>query len=70
VARRIRAGKHDARLRSILIALEDVKKPMALIVADRDEATVALILRTTPGLTKDQATVAALLTAIRMGRRG
>lgn len=68
--RRIRAGRFDYRYRATLIALEDAHKPMSRIILDRDEATVALILRTTPGLTKDEATVAALLTAVRMGRRG
>lgn len=68
--RRIRAGRFDYRLRPLLFALEDVRKPMSLIVAERDEATVAFILKTTPGISKDEATVAGLLTAIRMGRRG
>jgi hypothetical protein len=75
LARRVRAGRHDGWLRPILTALRDMRRPMALIVAERDEATCALILRTTPGLMglpeKERAEVAAaLMTAVRMGRRG
>jgi hypothetical protein len=75
LTRRIRAGKADGRLSAILTALRDVRRPMALIVAERDEATCALILRTTPGLMglPDQSrheVAAALMTAVRMGRRG
>jgi hypothetical protein len=70
LARRIRAGRCDKRLRAVLLALEDLARPMSLIVAERDEATVALIMRTTPGLAHDDATAAALMTAVRMGRRG
>lgn len=75
LARAIRAGKADNRLAAILTALRDMRRPMALIVAERDEATCALILRTTPGLMglpeRERGEVAAaLMTAIRMGRRG
>lgn len=72
LARRIRSGRHDGRLRDIRTALRDTARPMALIVAERDEATCALILRTTPGVTAENREVvaAAILTGVRMGRRG
>jgi hypothetical protein len=75
IVRRIRAGYCDKRLRAIMAALRDLHRPMALIVAERDEATCALILRTTPGLQglpveAQRAVADALATAVRMGRRG
>jgi hypothetical protein len=75
LARRIRLGFCDKRLRAIVTALRDVPRPMSLIVADRDEATCALIMRTTPGIDAmgddDRRNVAAaIMTAVRMGRRG
>jgi hypothetical protein len=70
LARRIRAGKHDAKLRPILMALEDTPRPIELIVADRDEATVAFLLKQTPNLPRTPEVAAALFTAVRMGRRG
>jgi hypothetical protein len=70
LARRIRAGKCDKRLRAIVHALRQAHLPMQLIEAERDEATVALILRTTPGLEVNDAVVAAIVTGVRMGRRG
>lgn len=75
MARRIRAGLHDKRLRAIVIALRDTARPMTAIIAERDEATCALIMRATPGLeglTLEQkvAVAAALMTAVRVGRRG
>lgn len=73
--RRIRAGYCDKRLRAIVAALHDLHRPMAAIVAERDEATCALIMRTTPGIAElppesREAVAAALATAVRMGRRG
>lgn len=73
--RRIRAGYCDKRLRAIVAALSDLHRPMAAIVADRDEATCALIMRATPGIAQlppeaRVAVAAALATAVRMGRRG
>lgn len=70
IARRIRRGCCDARLRAIVTALRRVHLPVALIEAQRDEAAVALILRASPGIERNEATAAALLTAVRMGRRG
>lgn len=66
----IRAGWLDRRVRATITALRDVKRPMALIVAERDEATVALVMRTSPHLPQTEEVAAALLTAVRMGRRG
>lgn len=70
IARRVRAGLCDWRLRAILAALHDLAKPVSLIVAERDEATVAMIMRASPGIAQDEATAAAILTAVRVGRRG
>jgi hypothetical protein len=70
LARRVRAGKHDRLLRVVMHALRDLNRPVQAIVAERDEGTVALILSTAPGIPRDEATAAALLTAVRMGRRG
>ena len=75
LARRVRAGQCDGRLGAIITALRDMARPMSLIVADRDEATCALIMRTTPGIMalpeKERRYVAAAIaTAVRMGRRG
>lgn len=70
LVRRIRAGLCDWRIRGIVAALRDLAKPHSVIVADRDESTVALIMRTTPNLPRTDSVAAALLTAIRVGRRG
>lgn len=73
--RAIRAGWCDRRLRAIVAALRDLHRPMHLIVAERDEATCALVMRTTPGVMAlggdERAVVAdAVMTAVRIGRRG
>lgn len=75
VIRRVRAGWVDGRLRVIVSALQDTVRPMTLIVAERDSATAALVLRTSPGLgalarEQREAVAGALHTAIRMGRKG
>lgn len=74
-ARRIRAGRADNRLSTILTALRDLQRPMAAIVSERDEATVALILRATPGLdalSQDvrRSVAEAIFTGVRLGRQG
>jgi hypothetical protein len=70
LTRFVRAGYFDWGLRVTMTALRDLARPVSLIVADRDEATVAQIMRMTPGLPQDRAIAAALLTAVRLGRRG
>ena len=74
-ARKMRAGKLDHLLGPVMTALHDLDRPMSLIVSDRDEATAALLLKTSPGLSEldgeaREAVAGALLSAVRMGRRG
>lgn len=75
VRRGVRAGWYDSFMKSTIAALRDVKRPLHFVIADRDEATCALIMHHTPGLAglaldEQRAVSAALMTAIRMGRRG
>jgi hypothetical protein len=67
-AHRARAGRYDHRLTSAILALRGTARPMSLILADRAEATVAIALRVTPGVTDENRRVVAdaVLAALRM----
>jgi hypothetical protein len=69
-ARRARAGRYDHQLASVILALRGTARPLSLILADRDEATAAIALRVTHGVTDENQEVvaSAVLTALRVER--
>jgi hypothetical protein len=74
-ARRIRAGRHDNKLRAIVIALRDTSRPIELVRSERDAASAAMVMNATPGLaglSEDQRLIVAgaLMQAVAKGREG
>jgi hypothetical protein len=69
-ARRARAGRYDHRLTSAILALRGTARPMSMVLADRDEATTAIALRVTAGVTieNEEVVANAVLAALRVER--